>query len=166
MDLLLCNSCLYPICYLSYGWFGLTKPRYILPCLTLPVAMGWGARWAYAVAWWEIIWITIAKPNADKRHSSWELRQVRVWIMVLWWVFRWSSKGRKGTENITLFQISKPDQHCSSDVQGERSTFCWGKICTFYVQMSTFYFWDEQLLPLCLRLNYLTQGTFSQALPG
>ena len=84
IDLLLCSSCPYPICYLSYGWFGLTKPRYILPCLTLPVAMGWGARWAYAVAWWEIIWITIAKPNADKRHSSWELRQVRVWIMVLW----------------------------------------------------------------------------------
>ena len=43
-----------------YGWFGLIEPLYILPFLTLHVATGWGARWAYAVAWWEIIWIIIA----------------------------------------------------------------------------------------------------------
>ena len=39
----------------SYSWFGFAEPVYILPFLTLHVATGWVARWAYAVAWWEII---------------------------------------------------------------------------------------------------------------
>ena len=54
----------------NYGWSRLIERLFIMPFLTLHVATGWGARWAYAVAWWEIIWIIIAFPDAVRRHSS------------------------------------------------------------------------------------------------
>ena len=50
-----------------------------------------------------------------------------------------------------FFQMSKPDEHYSSDEQGEMSTFLSDeqvKMSTLYFQMSTFYLWDEHLSPL------------------
>ena len=51
-----------------------------------------------------------------------------------------------------FFLMSKPDEHYFSDEQGEMSTFLSDeqvRMSTLYLQMSTFYLWDEQLSTLC-----------------
>ena len=47
-----------------------------------------------------------------------------------------------------FFLMSKPDEHYFSDEQGEMSTFLSDeqvRMSTLYLQMSTFYLWDEHL---------------------
>ena len=51
-----------------------------------------------------------------------------------------------------FFLMSNPDEHYFSDEQVEMSTFLSDeqvRMSTLYLQMSTFYLWDEQLSTLC-----------------